>query len=67
MDKYSYVANAHISYIDELYESYKKDPQSVDNSWQKFFEGFDFSLQKYGEKNGKTNGQPVAVPVAGSL
>jgi 2-oxoglutarate dehydrogenase E1 component len=67
MDKYSYVANAHISYIDELYESYKKDPKSIDNSWQKFFEGFEFSLQKYGEKNGKTNGQPSAVPVAGSL
>ena len=34
MDKYSYVANAHVSYIDELYESFKKDPQSVDSSWQ---------------------------------
>lgn len=49
MDKYSYIANAHGSYIDELYQSYKQDPESVDQSWQKFFEGFDFSLQKYGE------------------
>ena len=49
MDKYSYIANAHGSYIDELYQSYKQDPDSVDQSWQKFFEGFDFSLQKYGE------------------
>ena len=49
MDKYSYIANAHGSYIDELYQSYKQDPSSVDQSWQKFFEGFDFSLQKYGE------------------
>ena len=49
MDKYSYIANAHGSYIDELYQSYKQDPDSVDKSWQKFFEGFDFSLQKYGE------------------
>ncbi|MCG8320996.1 MAG: 2-oxoglutarate dehydrogenase E1 component [Cytophagales bacterium] len=49
MDKYSYIANAHGSYIDELYKSYKQDPGSVDQSWQKFFEGFDFSLQKYGE------------------
>ena len=49
MDKYSYIANAHGSYIDGLYKSYKQDPESVDQSWQKFFEGFDFSLQKYGE------------------
>ncbi|MEM9296814.1 MAG: 2-oxoglutarate dehydrogenase E1 component [Bacteroidota bacterium] len=48
MDKYSYIANAHGSYIDELYSNYKKDPSSVDVSWQKFFEGFDFSQVKYG-------------------
>ena len=29
MDNYSYIANAHGSYIDELYKSYKKDPNSV--------------------------------------
>ncbi|MEQ8478464.1 2-oxoglutarate dehydrogenase E1 component [Fulvivirga sp.] len=49
MDKYSYISNAHGSYIDELYKSYQSDPSSVDQTWQKFFEGFEFSLQKYGE------------------
>ncbi len=49
MDKYSYISNAHGAYIDELYKSYKQDPESVDISWQKFFEGFEFSLQKFGE------------------
>ncbi|MTI39984.1 2-oxoglutarate dehydrogenase E1 component [Fulvivirga lutimaris] len=49
MDKYSYISNAHGSYIDELYKSYQSDPSSVDETWQKFFEGFEFSLQKYGE------------------
>ncbi len=53
MDKYSYIANAHGSYIDELYADYKKDPTSVDPSWQKFFEGFDFSIAKYGENGVK--------------
>ena len=53
MDRYSYIANAHGSYLDELYADFKKDPTSVDESWQKFFEGFEFSLQKYGE-NGAT-------------
>lgn len=49
MDKYSYISNAHASYIDELYAAYQEDPESVDESWRKFFEGFEFSLQKYGE------------------
>ncbi|MBK6266753.1 2-oxoglutarate dehydrogenase E1 component [Marivirga sp. S37H4] len=48
MDKYSYIANAHSNYLDELYQSYKKDPQSVDDSWQRFFEGFEFSQRDFG-------------------
>ena len=57
MDKYSYIANAHGQYIDELYKSYQSDPSSVDDSWQKFFEGFEFSLQKYGEDGAATTTQ----------
>ncbi len=56
MEKYSYISNAHTDYLDELYKSYKENPESVDYSWQKFFEGFDFSTQKFGENGGKTNG-----------
>ncbi|ADR21719.1 2-oxoglutarate dehydrogenase subunit E1 [Marivirga tractuosa] len=52
MDKYTYIANAHGNYIEELYQSYKNDPQSVDESWQKFFEGFEFSQKDFGG-NGK--------------
>jgi 2-oxoglutarate dehydrogenase E1 component len=42
MDNFSYLNNANADYIDSLYNSYKKDPESVDFGWQKFFEGFDF-------------------------
>ncbi|MTI20683.1 2-oxoglutarate dehydrogenase E1 component [Fulvivirga sp. RKSG066] len=56
MDRYSYISNAHGSYIDELYDSYKSDPNSVDESWQKFFEGFEFSQQKYGENGAPAEG-----------
>ncbi len=55
MDKYSYISNAHGAYIDDLYRSYKDDPQSVDVTWQKFFEGFEFSLQKFGENGHATS------------
>ena len=49
MDKYSYISNSHSAYIDELYASYVENPENVDISWQRFFEGFEFSQQKYGE------------------
>src|SRR6185312_15172211 len=70
MDKYSYVSNADVSFIDDLYQNYKKDPASVDLSWQKFFEGFEFS-KNYAEGNGKTNGNgnghTVAAAISASL
>lgn len=49
MDKISYVGNADVIAIDNLYKSYQKDPQSVDIGWQKFFEGFDFARTDYEE------------------
>ncbi len=54
MDKYSYISNADVGYLDQLYQNYRNDPASVDPTWQKFFEGYDFSLQRYGESNGHT-------------
>ncbi len=49
MDKYSYITNADVGYLDQLYENYRKEPGSVDPTWQKFFEGYEFSQQRYGE------------------
>jgi len=64
MDKYTYIANSDGAYIEDLYNSYKQNPASVDEGWQKFFEGFDFS-QKYpvngnGHANGTANGKEAA-------
>src|SRR5690606_21074077 len=36
-------------YIDALYQTYKENPNSVDASWQRFFEGFDFGQTSGGE------------------
>lgn len=47
MDKYSYISNADVGYIEELYKSYQQDPASVDESWQKFFEGYNFSQERF--------------------
>lgn len=52
MDAYSYISNAEVGYLDQLYQNYKKNPDSVDVTWRKFFEGYEFSLQRYGENGG---------------
>lgn len=57
MDNYSYLSNADSGYIDQMYKQYQSDPTSVDATWQKFFEGFDFSLQY--------NGKGIAKPSTG--
>lgn len=49
MDKYSYISNAEVGYLDQLFQNYKQDPASVDATWQKFFEGYEFSQQRFGE------------------
>lgn len=51
MDKYSYIANAHANYLDELFKAYKEDPESIDESWKKFFEGFEFGQKQFGESS----------------
>ncbi len=56
MDKYTYIANSDGAYIEDLYNSYKQDATSVDEGWQKFFEGYDFSQKYPVNGNGHTNG-----------
>ena len=42
MKDYSYVFNAHPSFIDSMYQKYQEDVQSVDEGWRVFFDGFEF-------------------------
>jgi len=53
MDKLSYLSNAENSYIEGLYQDYQKDASSVDASWQRFFEGFEFSMTDYDTETGE--------------
>jgi len=64
MDAYSYIANAHGDYIDQLYQTYKNDPESVDFGWRKFFEGFDFSQQYSDGTTPQTAGEGVLATSA---
>jgi len=42
MKDYSYVFNAHPSFIDHLYKKYKESPNELEEGWKVFFKGFDF-------------------------
>ena len=57
MDKYSYISNANPEFIDDLYQQYKTNPESVDRQWQTFFEGFEFfdEVSKNGSKKDGTS------------
>ena len=61
MDKYSYISNAHVAYIDELYQDYKKNPDSVEPSWKTFFDGFDFAITKFGDGENGAGAPEVSV------
>ncbi|MER2999382.1 2-oxoglutarate dehydrogenase E1 component [Pontibacter populi] len=65
MDKYTYIANAHGDYIDQLYKAYQQDPESVDAGWRKFFEGFEFAAT-YGENGHEVTEGLVAAPAKGT-
>jgi 2-oxoglutarate dehydrogenase E1 component len=60
MDRLSYVSNAENGYIDSLYAAYRQDPQSVDASWQRFFEGFEFAAQFAGAGPSSVSGAPAS-------
>jgi len=50
MDKFSSVGNQELEAVEDLYQSYLKDPDSVDESWQHFFRGFELARMHYPEK-----------------
>lgn len=54
MDKYSYLNNLDNTAFEELYERFKADPGSVEESWRKFFEGFDFCQVNYKAEKGQS-------------
>ncbi len=58
----NFIANAHPNYIDTLYREFQNNNASVDDSWKKFFEGFEFAIASgqapnaLATSNGKSGG-----------
>ncbi|MGQ1783741.1 MULTISPECIES: 2-oxoglutarate dehydrogenase E1 component [unclassified Saccharicrinis] len=47
MEEFSFVGNSEIETIEELYQNYLNDPESVDESFRLFFKGFEFARKNY--------------------
>src|SRR5512133_2723496 len=52
MDPYSYLNNLDNAVIEELFDKFRQNPLSVDESWRKFFEGFEFCRMNYKAETG---------------
>ena len=49
MDKFSFLGGMHSNMIDEMYEKFSEDPESIDEQWSHFFQGYDFAKEAYSE------------------
>ena len=68
MKDYSYVYNAHPTFIENMYKQYASDPTSVDEGWRVFFDGFDFANNASGEGEAQsTSGAPMSTKEFGVL
>ena len=54
----SYLSQAEAAVIDAYYQQWRENPASVDESWQKFFEGFEFARTDFGADKEARYGMP---------
>ena len=47
MDRFSWLNGIDPEQVEALYESFKNNPESVEESWRNFFEGFEFARTDY--------------------
>lgn len=69
MKDFSYITSSHPAYIENLYQDFRRNPDSVDPEMKKFFEGFDFAVSNVsvngnGKHTGPATGKAeVLIPV----
>ena len=45
MDKFSFLGALHTGMIEQMYDKFVQDPQSIEEEWSNFFQGFDFAKE----------------------
>ncbi len=58
--RHSYLKSVNADYIDEIYQRYLANPDSVEESWRFFFEGIEFGAENFG------GGVTYAIPATGA-
>ena len=61
MKDFQYITSQHPAFVENLYQDFIKDPESVDPEFRKFFEGFDFAIAS---DKPATNGSGAAAKEA---
>ena len=51
MDKFSFLGALHTGMIEQMYDKFVQDPQSIEEEWSNFFQGFDFAKEVYSEED----------------
>ena len=71
MKDFQFITNSHPAYIENLYQDFIKNPESIDVDMRKFFEGFDFAFTSgLNGNNGQataTNGNGIAANAAPAI
>ena len=51
MDKFSFLGALHTGMIEQMYDKFVQDPQSIEEEWSSFFQGFNFAKEVYSEED----------------
>ena len=52
MNKFSFLGSVDAGEIENQYQQFMSDPESIEASWRDFFEGFEFARTSFGETKG---------------
>ena len=55
-DRFTFATGTNANYLETMYQNFKADPAQVDDSWQKFFEGYEFALSLGQAVSGESSG-----------
>src|SRR5258706_8493620 len=67
MKDFQYITNSSPAYIENLYNDFVKNPESVDIEMRHFFEGFDFAVSNNVAAPATTNGNGKVVAAPSNL
>ncbi len=60
MNPFDFINRANADYLDQLFQQYRKDPESVEPQWRAFFAGFEVGASR----DGNITPPPTAAPAA---